>query len=282
MKLSQAKILELVRLKNEGKTTYFIRKKMGVSIRRINQLNGEYLSTGIIPRLKKPGRKAKPIDENETRLVCQASFEFRASAVFLEQIIKVKHGYKISHNRIHRILLQEGLAKRLGYMPRKKDWIRYERRHSLAAVHMDWHQRADGKWVVLVEDDASRAILAMLECNSPTAEKSIEALQIALQHGIIREVITDHGSQFTSNREGKSSFEEFCLEKDIKHILCRVKHPQSNGKIEKLFHLYKRWRDTFANGEEFVNWYNNIRPHLSLKFEELETPWQAFLRKKRC
>jgi hypothetical protein len=26
-------------------------------------------------------------------------------------------------------------------------------------------------------------------------------------------------------------------------------------------------------------WYNDVRPHRSLKFEELETPSQAFVRK---
>ena len=31
----------------------------------------------------------------------------------------------------------------------------------------------------------------------------------------------------------------------------------------------------------FVKWYNKIRPHLSLRFDVLETPAQAFEREKR-
>jgi len=31
--------------------------------------------------------------------------------------------------------------------------------------------------------------------------------------------------------------------------------------------------------DEFIDWYNNKRPHMSLNLDELETPYQAFLRK---
>ena len=139
-------------------------------------------------------------------------------------------------------------------MPRKKDWIRYERRHSLTAVHVDWHQRPnDGPWVFAVEDDASRAILTIIECDSPTVEMSIEGMEIALTYGKIKECISDHGSQFTSNRDGKSQFKEFLDANSIKQILCRIKHPQSNGKIERFFYTYERHRDAFKTPQEFVS-----------------------------
>ena len=37
----------------------------------------------------------------------------------------------------------------------------------------------------------------------------------------------------------------------------------------------------FKTKEEFLKWYNEIRPHRSLNFEMLETPSQAFKRKRR-
>ena len=97
-------------------------------------------------------------------------------------------------------------------------------------------------------------------------------------------MITDRGCQFTANKtdkkgEHKSKFREFCKSKEIKQILCRVKHPQSNGKIERWFGLYRKKRNLFDSLREFVHWYNHIKPHLSLNFEELETPVQAFRRK---
>ena len=35
----------------------------------------------------------------------------------------------------------------------------------------------------------------------------------------------------------------------------------------------------FKSLDEFVYWYNYVKPHMSLNFDELETPYQAFLRK---
>jgi len=35
----------------------------------------------------------------------------------------------------------------------------------------------------------------------------------------------------------------------------------------------------FNSIDGFVDWYNYVKPHMSLNFDELETPYQAFLRK---
>ena len=80
----------------------------------------------------------------------------------------------------------------------------------------------------------------------------------------------------------QSSFKDFLDENGIKQILCRIKHPQSNGKVEKFFDLYQNKRYMFETKEEFMHWYNEIRPHMSLNFEVLETPSQAFIRKMKA
>ena len=204
------------------------------------------------------------------------------SASPLEKLIQKNYGKSIPHNRIHKILLDEGFANKVEFMPRKKHWIRYERKHSLTAVHVDWHQRPnDGIWLFAVEDDASRFMLSMIEAESPTTEASIQGMEIALMHGKIRECISDHGSQFTSNLGGESQFKNFLDAKGIKQILCRIKHPQSNGKIERFFYTYERHRDNFNSVNKFRKWYNEIKPHMSLDFDKLETPSQAFQRKMR-
>lgn len=282
MKLTKPKLIETIRRKNEGMTTYQARKIAGISIRRVNQVYQQFLETGIMPELKRAGRKPKPITSEEREMVTKTYAQYRVSASTLEPIIRRDYQRHIPHNRIHTILLQEKLAKKGEHKPRKKKWIRYERRHSLTAVHVDWHQRPmDGPWALAVEDDASRALLVLTECDSPTTEESIRGMELALLQGQIQQCISDHGSQFTSNIGGESQFKEFLDQKGIKQILCRVKHPQSNGKVEKWFDTYERHRDAFQNKEEFLRWYNTIRPHRSLNFEVLETPWQAFERKRR-
>lgn len=284
MKLNRAKILEIIRRKNEGWGSNRVRKLVGVTKRRVDQIWRHYLAHAVPPEVGlRIGRPTKFIPPEQRTIVAKVHAKYRLSAAILEPLIEQEEGIHIPHNRIHTILLQAGLAKPTGKdVVRKKDWIRYERRYSLSAVHMDWHQRPnDGPWVLKVLDDASRAILSMLETDSPTAEASIEGLKEAMKFGKIREVITDHGSQFTNNNGGESSFRSFLDENGIKHILCRIKHPQSNGKVERAFGTYERNRDAFASAAEYLHWYNRVRPHMSLNFDELETPWQAFERKMR-
>jgi len=133
-----------------------------------------------------------------------------------------------------------------------------------------------------VIDDASRKLLALIECNSPTTEASIEGMKQAMKHGKIIQCISDHGSQFISNIGGDSMFKGFLEENRIQQILCRIKHPQSNGKVEKFFDLYQNKRSLFSTKEDFIVWYNEVRPHSSLNFEVLETPQQAFIRKMKA
>jgi putative transposase len=127
----------------------------------------------------------------------------------------------------------------------------------------------------VVLDDASRKVLAGGEYGRRSARASVMLLQEAVEkYGHVRrlrEVITDHGSEFYANKmdkdgNAKHRFEEFCKEEGIKHILCRYNHPQSNGKIEKWFDTYRIHREAFKTKEEFLKWYNEVRPHRSLDF----------------
>jgi len=285
MKLTKNKLVETIGKKNKGWTTYQARKIAGISIRRVNQVYRQYLLTEQIPEIgKNNGRPKRPIEDWEVQTVKRAFEKYSVSASILMKLIERDYGNHINHNRIHRILLDLGMAKKKGKKDiRKKDWIRYERRHSLTAVHIDWYCHAPSeRWVFAVIDDASRKLLALVECKSPTTEASIEGMRQAMKHGMIMQCINDHGSQFISNIGGDSKFKEFLDENGIQQILCRIKHPQSNGKVEKFFDLYQNKRSLFKNKEEFIVWYNEIRPHSSLNFEVLETPSQAFIRKMKA
>ncbi len=58
-----------------------------------------------------------------------------------------------------------------------------------------------------------------------------------------------------------------------------MNHPQTNGKIERFYGTVEQKLALFESVDEFVSWYNEIRPHMSLNLDELETPAQAFWRK---
>lgn len=271
---------------NQEMSGYQIAKDLKLSSERVYQIYREYLKTGEAPVLKQTGRPIKILSETEINLILNSYSKYYVSASSLSPIIEKMYGIKINHNKIHEVLLENNMAKKeKKKSKRRKPWVRYEREHSLTAVHMDWlYDEQRGKNIIAVIDDASRMILAYGEFDRATVENTIFILKEASKYGKIKQIITDRGCQFTANKtdkkgEHKSQFAEFCKINGIKQILCRVKHPQSNGKIEMWFGLYRKKRKLFVSLQEFVYWYNYVKPHLSLNFEELETPVQAFRRK---
>ena len=283
MKLTKSKVIETLRKLNNGKTVYQARKVAKISVRRVYQVKEAFDKTGEIPKIGKDvGRPRKSFEEWEIDAVKNAFEKYRVSADTLERLIDRDFKKHIGHNRIHKILIFLGYAKKKDKRDiRKKKWKRYERRHSLTAVHIDWHY-FKGIWVFGVEDDASRKLLALIESEKESTDNSVIGMELALKHGQIKQCISDHGSTFTSNFiDADSKFRDYLKSKGIKPILCRIKHPQSNGKIEKWFNCYDRNREAFKIKEDFMHWYNNLKPHKALNFDELETPSQAFIRKMR-
>jgi putative transposase len=109
------------------------------------------------PEFKKCGRKPIPINEQERMLVKQTYNEFQVGATMIEQILDEK-GIHINHNRIRRIMLEEGLVKREPKKSRRRGWVRYEKKHSNSLWHADWFQHK-GKDCLLIIDDTSRLIV---------------------------------------------------------------------------------------------------------------------------
>ena len=283
MKLTQNKLVRTLNNLAGGKTVYQARKVANVSVRRIYQVREAFDKTGEIPQVGKyAGRPRKSFEEWEIKQVKEAYEKYRVSADTLERLIDRDYQKHVGHNRIHQILIYLGYAKIKRFKDiRKKKWKRYERRHSLTAVHIDWHY-FKGTWVFAVEDDASRKLLAMIESRNESTDNSILGMEIALKNGPIKQCISDHGSTFTSNFiDAKSRFKIYLISKEIKPILCKIRHPRSNGKIEKWFQAYDKHRDAYKTKEEFLFWYNDLRPHRALNFDILETPSQAFIRKLR-
>jgi len=262
----------------------------GVTPTRIYQLAKEYRETGVYPVIHIRGRKPQPITNSERILIVETKKMINAGSAMVAEYIRVKYGIHIGNNRVHEVLLEEGLTEPdPSKQNRRRPWVRYEREHSLSAVHMDWYTADDGvTQVCVVIDDASRMVLAGGEFTEQTSEHSIFLLKQAYekyQHiSPIREVITDHGTQFYAVKrdylgEADHSFENFCNDYGIKQVLARVKHPQTNGKVERWFQTYRKNRARYRSFDEFIAWYNQVRPHMSLDRSRMETPEMAFYRK---
>jgi putative transposase len=291
LKLTPAKVKYIIRAKTNNVSSKIIASEMKVSIRTVNRVWGYWMKNKEPLAPKKFGRPKTTLNESDTHLILEIHKEQNTGARRLEKIIEHKYGRHIPHNAIHQVLLSNGKAgENKKKKKRRKPWIRYERKHSLTAVHLDWHtSRINGKEVCVVLDDSSRFILAGGEFPAATGEASIGLVRKALEdYGEIRrirEVITDHGTQFFANKEDKngeseSAFGAFLAENEVKHILARVKHPQTNGKIEKWYHTYEKSRKLFDDFDKFLNWYNSIRYHESLDDgQDLQTPEDAFWRR---
>jgi transposase InsO family protein len=291
VKLNKRKIRYIINHRKKGESSGTIAVDMKISKRRVEQIWKQYKETGKEPKIGiNMGRPTDPFDPIEAEIIIKAYEQYKFGARMLETIIRESYNMHIPHNRIHMHLLSVGLAREEERKKKRRKWVRYEREHSMSAGHIDWHEESkDGIKVCAILDDASRKILAGGEFENINTENTIKVIdQLVERYWLIcplRELIMDHGSEFGAHRldekgEWDSEFKQHILKYEIRPILARVNHPQTNGKIEKWFHTYQRFRKDFSSFEEFVDWYNN-RPHGSLNFSKLETPEQAFWRKIR-
>jgi putative transposase len=286
-KLNQQKIRWIINQIDKGKkSTYRIAKTQQITPRWARELHHRFHKTYRYPYPKKSGRKPRPISEEEKKTVLEIRKHHPLSAVTLEKILH-EQGIHIGHNRIHKILKQEGLAKDEPHKQRRRKWVRYERRYSNSLWHADWFEQTQEQ-IILFEDDASRFITGYGIFSNANMENSKNVLNQAINsYGIPKQMMTDHGTQFTSlPRETcpdpqQNMFQQLLKRYGILHIKARVKHPQSNGKVERAGQTIQQLKKHFSNWEDTVYYYNFERPHSSLENGHLRTPYQAFLDKTR-
>jgi putative transposase len=286
-KLNQQKIRWIIDQIDKGKrSTYRIAKTQQITPRWARELYHRFHKIHRYPYPKKSGRKPRSISEEEKKIVLEVRQHHPLSAVTLEKILD-EQGVHIGHNRIHKILKQEGLAKDEPHKQRRRKWVRYERRYSNSLWHADWFEQTHEQ-IVLFEDDASRFITGYGVFSNANTENSKQVLNQAINnYGIPKQIMTDHGTQFTSlPREScpdpkQNEFQQLLKQYGILHIKARVKHPQSNGKVERAGQTIQYLRKHFSNWEATVYYYNFERPHSSLENGHLRTPYQAFQDKIR-
>lgn len=287
-KLNQKKVKWIVREMDKGeRSVYRIAKTTGITPQWTREIHRIYHEAGEYPFPHKPGRKSRRVSNEEREFVLQVRKEHPLSgAVALEKILDSK-GVHIGHNRIHRILKEEGFARDEPHKQRRRKWIRYQRRYSNSLWHADWFEQKQDQ-IILFEDDASRFITGYGVFKNATTKNTVSVLKQALEcYGVPRQLMTDHGTQFTSlPREtckdpNPNIFQQTLEGFGIQHIKARVKHPQSNGKVERAILTIKQLGGYFECWDSAIWYYNFERPHSSLENGCLRTPYQAFLDKSR-
>ena len=315
-KLDEEQVRWIILQKHKGTSSDAeIAKSMKISARWVRKLWSRYRDMRI-EDIRYPPRMGRPSEglfgRREHAAVLSHCRHDRRMAVRLEILIEESMGIHIPHHTIHHILKDEELTENHPEKAKQRKWVRYERRFSNSLWHTDYKQLDDGRWFIAYQDDASRFIVAHGVFDNATMDNALKVLDEAIRsHGRPAQILTDHGSQFYANerndaRRGVSVFEAKLVELGIKQVMARVRHPQTNGKLER-FHLeiqkhLKSFEEESASnnvrdvrsgdhvGNPFhttgitdpvsrlVEWYNNL-PHMSLK-DGKETPAKAYVRKQ--
>lgn len=242
----------------------------------VNNLWRIYKQNGLEAlREKLRGRKADEIPEK----IRQAILEKRKQGYGIRTIegLLSLDGIKVSHNKIHRVLRAEGLVIPEPKKARRRHYIRWERKHSNSLWQTDfcWQERLQC-WIIAYLDDHSRFIVGIQYTKLATTEVAIGLLNKAKsRYGKPREVLSDRGTQFYAPLGEKSVYEEYLKNLGINHILASIKKPTTTGKLERfwLTHNKERWK--FNSLQNFIEFYNCKRPHMSLDYQ---TPYEVYAR----
>ena len=135
---------------------------------------------------------------------------------------------------------------------------------------------ADNKYCYPLDiiDDHSRFAIKIAPHLS-TANVVIPVFTEAFQEfGLPDSILSDNGAQFAGFKKGYTQFERWLMDLDILPIHGRIKHPQTQGKIERFHRTMKNEllnHTQISNIEDakikFCIWrdkYNNLRPHEAL------------------
>ena len=171
-----------------------------------------------------------------------------------------------------------------------KPFIRYEKEHCNEMWQTDFKGEflmADRKYCypLNIFDDCSRFLITTAPGLS-TANVVIPAFKKAFyEYGMPESVLSDNGAQFAGFRQGFTQFEKWLMNHNILPIHGRFKHPQTQGKIERMHRTMKNelLKHTVIENIDDANiklqiWrdkYNNIRPHEALRMRcpaEVYTP----------
>jgi transposase InsO family protein len=149
------------------------------------------------------------------------------------------------------------------------------------------HVYLDDDMVLLsVLDDHSRKMLAWTVKDTATTEDVKEILDDAVErNGRPKEILSDHGSQFYAVNGGECEFDNWCLGKEIRHIMGRIGKPTTQGKVERLHRSLRKecvfppkgssCEDYTEAVRSYAEFYNTRRPHWGIGFK---TPDSAYYR----
>lgn len=178
----------------------------------------------------------------------------------------IKDKFKVCITTVYNILVRRGVYALL--KPKKKPHF-YEAGKPNELWHIDIARKRiknkGKKWIVVVEDDYSRKILACDVYSSKDASTVCRTVRKAIEkYDIPGAILSDNGKQFVSWK-----FKKLMRRLKIKHIRTAVRNPECNGKLERWIRtlkeecLRKKFFTSMAQMQreidKFVRYYNGKR-----------------------
>ena len=146
----------------------------------------------------------------------------------------------LTRSSLHRCLQRHGLSRlpKEKPSPEKKKFKSYP----IGYFHVDIAevQTEEGKlYLFTAIDRTSKFAYAQLhpQATRDTAKSFLKCLIDAVPYKI-HTILTDNGIQFTNRKQDvlafMTPFDRICLERGIEHRLTKVKHPWTNGQVERM------------------------------------------------
>lgn len=195
---------------------------------------------------------------------------------------------------VARILKRQGLSASGPPPQRPVDWQRFAWPYPNDLWQMDLKaplRLPDRRKIYPVGllDDHSRYLLGLWVMPQATDECVLFCwAQAARQYGLPWRTLTDHGPQFRMEDHQTSAFRVYLWACDVHHTQGRLAHPQTQGKIERLWRtlnleVFRRheYRDLVSWQSHLDDWrqqYNHVRPHQEL---DDEVPARRYRRSER-
>lgn len=173
----------------------------------------------------------------------------------------------LSEYSINKILREAKLTRKEHNRGQRAKYVRFQRKHANSLWHIDDSEFGKKGKIITVIDDCSRYCLGILHTNTVTTKLVTNFLEsLITKYGTPRQIITDNGSPYGSKSK-HSKFDRWCRKHHTEHIRTKVKRPQTNGKVERLFGTIKGEIDICQDLEKLRYIYNHHRPHQSLNMQ---------------
>ena len=180
-KLTNRSIRYIIGELKKGKSAKTLSDEVNMIQRRVQRLPAEYLKMKTV-HIRRPAGRPKsngPSDE-EIKIVLDAH-QLKPNGVVRTVNLLKRDGHNTSRYRVYDIMKSNDLVVNSPAKSRKHKWIRFERLHSNAMWHADWHimkdPRMKGLNLITYLDDSSRCVTGAALFKEATSENAVIALR---------------------------------------------------------------------------------------------------------